>query len=87
MNKIWTNDDGRATYRFSYDEEDRSFNASFRVDDAEQWSEVVTYFLDFLSGVYGYDIKKFVDYKGNPNNPPVKMEDDINITIFDEDNT
>ncbi len=87
MNKIWANDDDRATYRFSYDEEDRSFNASFRVDDAEQWSEVVTHFLDFLSGVYGYDIKKFVDYKGNPNNPPVKMEDDINITIFDEDNT
>ena len=78
MNKIWTDDDGRATYRFSYDEEDRSFNASFRVDDAEQWSEVVTYFLDFLSGVYGYDIKNFVDYKGNPNNLPVELVDTEN---------
>lgn len=87
MSKLWTDDDDRVAYRFLYDDEDRSFNTTFRIEEGEVWGEVLTHFLDFLSGVYGYDIKKFVDYKGNPNNPPVKMEDDINITIFDEDNT
>jgi hypothetical protein len=77
MSKIW--DDDRNCYRFSYDDEDRTISSTVYVDDAEQWSEVVTHFLDFLSGVYGYDIKKFVDYKGNPNNPP-----SVSVSIEDE---
>lgn len=30
--------------------------------DDEQWTEVLRKFLDFLGSVYGYDIRKQVDY-------------------------
>jgi hypothetical protein len=78
MSKLWTDDDDRVTYRFSYDDEDRSFNTTFRIEEGEVWGEVLTHFLDFLSGVYGYDIKKFVDYNSNPCNLPVELVDTEN---------
>ena len=78
MSKLWTDDDDRVTYRFSYDDEDRSFNTTFRIEEGEVWGEVLTHFLDFLSGVYGYDIKQFVDYNNNPCNLPVELVDTEN---------
>jgi hypothetical protein len=78
MNKIWADDDDRVTYRFSYDEEDRSFNTTIRIEEGEVWGEVLTHFLNFLSGVYGYDIKQFVDYNSNPCNLPVELVDTEN---------
>ncbi len=78
MNRLWNNDDDRVRYTFSYQSDDRSIDTTIHMNEDEVWGEVITHFLDFLSGVYGYDIKQFVDYKNNPNNLPVELVDTEN---------
>ena len=41
-----------------------TFNKSY--DYGTRWSTVLTDFLSFMSGIYGYSLHEKVDYDGNP---------------------
>ena len=49
-------------YLLSYNDQDRSIQYGFKVDDDKEHYFVVREFLQFLSSVYGYDLmEKYLD--------------------------
>ena len=55
----------KETYQFNYnDGEDRNVFVSFTPGDT--WSSVLEQFVDFMSNVYGYDIREKVAIKKSP---------------------
>jgi hypothetical protein len=47
-------------YTFQYTNEDKSLSVFKSYDEDVMWSEVLNDFVDYLSYVYGYDIKEKV---------------------------
>jgi hypothetical protein len=52
-------DDIREIYTFRYTDGDRSISFNSQLNN-DYWPDVLNKFLDFLSSVYGYDIRKNV---------------------------
>ena len=56
--------DNQMTIAFSCEhDEDGNWSFSKTYDDATPWDTVLTDFLQFLSGVYGYDIRDKVSFE------------------------
>jgi hypothetical protein len=53
-------DNFKHNYLFQYTNEDTSKSVSKIYDEGVMWSEVLNDFVDYLSYVYGYDIKEKV---------------------------
>jgi hypothetical protein len=53
-------DNFKHNYLFQYTNEDTSKSVSKIYDEGVMWSEVLNDFVDYLSFVYGYDIKEKV---------------------------
>ena len=95
------------TYRFSYESEydddgaqygypkEKSVEMTVSHSSDTEWTAVMLDFADFLSGVYGYDVKnklRFIDYHGylmsrtaeySIENPDAQQE--LNLDNSDED--
>jgi hypothetical protein len=54
---IVDNEDFSHNYTFSYTNEDTSKTSFKSYEEGVMWSEVLNDFVDYLSYVYGYDIK------------------------------
>ena len=53
-------------FDFTHSSEDGNWTFNKNYDYGTQWSTVLTDFLNFLSGIYGYSIHNKVEYLGNP---------------------
>lgn len=49
-------------FAFSHSSQDGNWNFNREYDDGTPWDDVLKDFLDFMSGVYGYDISKKVSF-------------------------
>ena len=54
---IVDNEDFKHNYTFQYTNEDTSKSVFKSYDEGVMWTEVLNDFVDYLSFVYGYDIK------------------------------
>ena len=55
------NDDNYFSYQYSDDERNLSFHRKYEFDTP--WDEVLKDYIDFLSFVYGYDIRDKVSFE------------------------
>jgi hypothetical protein len=57
----------KSNYRFEHTDEDtgRRIMFDFDVSSIAHWSDIHTEFCRFLSGVYGFDIAKALEYQYN----------------------
>lgn len=64
----YVSDKFRDYYTFTYREEDDDRNIHVRrsFEDATTWPVVLQEFLNFLNGVYGYDVSSKVRIEANP---------------------
>ena len=54
-------DDNHFSYQYSDDDRSWSFNRKYEL--GTPWDEVLKDYIDFLSSVYGYDIRSKVELK------------------------
>ena len=68
--------DDNMFFSFTHSSEDGNWDFTKTYDYGTKWSTVLTDFLSFMSGVYGYNLHEQVDYNGNPSTNYVKGEDE-----------
>ena len=63
-------------FSFSHHSDDGNWNFDKNYPYGTPWSTVLTDFLSFLSGVYGYNVSERVEYVGNPYLSYVESKDE-----------
>lgn len=67
--------DDKMFFDFTHSSEDGNWTFTKNYDYGTKWSTVLTDFLSFMSGVYGYNLHEKVNYSGDPSTTYLKGED------------
>ena len=68
--------DDKMFFSFIHSSEDGNWDFNKTYDYGTTRDEVLTDFLSFMSGVYGYALHQAVSYKNKPSNTYLKGEDE-----------